>query len=365
MKSSTRRSFLAQAAAVPAAGAILSAVHAAPLRQPIKVGQIGVGHAHASGKMATMRKLPELFEVVGIAEPDEARRRAAETSAAYRDLKWLTIDQLLETRGLAAVAVETEVRRLVPTAQRCVEAGLHVHLDKPAGESLADFRRLLKTAQEKSVVVQMGYMFRYNPAFRFVYQAVRDGWLGDVFELHGVMSKAVDDASRRRLAAYPGGSMFELGCHLIDSLVYVLGKPQRVTPHVRHTRPDVDQLADNQLAVFEYPRATATIRSTLLEVEGTRRRQFVVCGNAGTIDICPLEPPRMQLALDRPRGDFKRGYQEVKLPPLTGRYDGDFLDLARIIHGEQPPEFTIEHDLAVHEAILRASGVPLEPAKLE
>jgi predicted dehydrogenase len=359
---STRRSFLAQAAAVPAAGAILSAVHAQQPRQRIKVGQIGVGHAHAAGKLATMRKMTDDYEVVGVVEPDEERRRGAMAGEAYRDVKWLTEQQLLDTPGLAAVAVETTVRDLVPTAQRCVEAGLHVHLDKPAGESLSAFRRLLETAQEKKLVVQMGYMFRYNPAFRFVYQAVRDGWLGDVFELHGVMSKAVDDGSRRRLAEYPGGSMFELGCHLIDSLVYVLGKPDRVTAYVRKTRPD-DPLADNQLAVLEYPRATATIRSTLIEVEGTRRRQFVVCGDAGTIDIRPLEPPQARLALDRPRGEHKRGFQDLKLSPMRGRYDGDFEDLARIIRGEQPAEFTPQHDLAVHECVLRASGVPLEPGK--
>jgi predicted dehydrogenase len=138
-----------------------------------------------------------------------------------------------------------------------------------------------------------------------------------------------------------------------------MGQPDQVTPYVRRTRSEEDELADNMLAVFEYAEATATIRSALVEVDGSRRRQFVVCGDAGTIAIQPLEPPRLQFTLAQSRGALKKGSQEVELPALSGRYDGDFLDLARIIRGEKEADFSPSHDLAVHEAVLRASATPL------
>ena len=71
--------------------------------------------------------------------PGDARwdaRRAAERPE-YRDLKWLSIEQLLNTPGLQVVGVETEVKDLLPRARQCIDAGLHVHLDKPAGEDLS------------------------------------------------------------------------------------------------------------------------------------------------------------------------------------------------------------------------------------
>jgi predicted dehydrogenase len=325
----------------------------------IKIGQIGTAHAHASGKMAALKKLRDDYEIVAVVEPDPDRQRRAKDQGAYRGLAWMTEEQLLNTPGLRAVAVETEVAELVPTALRCAAAGMHVHLDKPAGTSLAAFQRLLDEAGRRGRTVQMGYMFRHNPAFRFCFQAVREGWLGEVFEVDGVISKTVNAQQRRELARYPG-SMFELGCHLIDALVQVLGKPARVSSFSRRTRPEQDDLADNQLAVFEYAKATATIRSTLLEVEGQQRRQFVVCGEHGTVVIRPLEPPRLLLALDRPLPGYQKGYQEVPLPPLPGRYDDQLLELARIIRGEKEPEYPAGHDLAVQEAVLRASGAPLD-----
>jgi predicted dehydrogenase len=366
MKSFKRREFIEAGARATAAVSVgvplVAAASAAAPRsgKRIKVGQIGTGHAHASGKISTLRKLDDDYDIVGVAEPDANLRRQWENHPAYRHLRWMSEEELLGTPGLEAVTVETAVRDLVPTAARCVAAGKHLHLDKPAGPSLAAFKAVLDQADRKGLTVQMGYMFRNNPALLFCFKAVREGWLGEVFELDAVISKAISDARRPPLAEFSGGSMFELGCHLIDAAVAVLGKPDKVTSYLRRTRGGQDDLADNTLAVLEYPQATCTIRSALIEVEGNRRRQFVVCGTRGTIDIRPLEPPKLLLALSGSRNPFKRGYQEVKLPAMPGRYDDQLAELARIIRGEQPNPYPPEHDLAVHETVLRASGIPLD-----
>ena len=75
----------------------------------------------------------------------------------------------------------------------------------------------------------MGYMYRYNPAVVLLREFLKKGWLGEVFEVHAVMSKVVAPADRNELAEYRGGIMFELGCHVIDLVVGVLGKPTEVT----------------------------------------------------------------------------------------------------------------------------------------
>jgi predicted dehydrogenase len=359
-----RRKFLQNAVQLAAMGYIAeslaysSKIRAGRVSKRIKVGQIGTAHAHAAGKMATLRKLSEYFQVVGIVEPNPDRRKKLKNHSAYRGLKWLSEEQLLNTAGLQAVAVETEIPELVLAGMRCVSAGVHIHLDKPAGLSLVEFKKLLDEATRRRLTVQMGYMFRYNPAFKFCFRVVQEGWLGDVFEVDGVISKTIGAQQRKELSVFPG-SMFELGCHLIDAMVKVLGKPDKVTDFSRCTRPRQDNLADNQLAVFEYAGATATIRSALIEVAGQQRRQFVVCGDRGTVDIRPLEPPRLLFAPDRQLKKYKKGYQQVKLPPMPGRYDEQLIELARVINGQKESEYPPEHDLAVQEAVLKASGAPL------
>ena len=326
-------------------------------RPKIKMGQIGVGHAHAS-KLAVYRASSD-YEVVGIVEADATLRAKAEADPIYQGLPWLTQEQLLSTRGVRAVLVETQVRNLLSTAEACIAAGKNVHLDKPAGESLSQYRKLLETAAQKKLLVQMGYMYRYNPAVVLLRECLRRGWLGDPFEVHAVMSKVIAPDARAGLAEYPGGTMFELGCHVIDLVVDILGAPDKVTPYSRHSSTVKDSLQDNMLAVFEYPRCTATVRSTGLEVEGFARRQLTVCGSKGTLHIQPLDEPSVRLALSEPHGDYKRGYQDVTFPKFT-RYVGDAADMARIIRIEKLIDFSYEHDLDVQTAVLQASGVSVD-----
>lgn len=324
----------------------------------IRIGQIGVGHAHADGKMAVYRESPD-FEVVGVVEGDPDLRHAAQSRATYRDLKWMTQEQLLNVPGLKAVAVETRVADLLPTAETCINAGMHIHLDKPAGTSLPHYKRILDAAARQHLLVQMGYMYRYNPAVLLMRDFLNKGWLGDPFEVHTVMSKVVSPPSRSGLAEFSGGIMFELGCHITDLVIGVLGEPDSVTAFHQHASSLDDGLEDNMLAVLSYPKALATVKSSAMEVEGFSRRQFTVCGTEGTFHIQPLDRPDAQLALSQNREGYRRNYQTVPFGDYP-RYVGDAADMAKIIRGEKDSDYPYDHDYAVQATILRASGMPLD-----
>lgn len=354
-----RRKFLAATAAGAGlvSGLAPFARGSAPAPERIRIGQIGVGHAHAS-KLSVYRDSPD-YEVVGIVEPDQALRERAQSQAPYRDLPWMTQEQLLETPGLQGVLVETRVRDGLRVAEACVTAGKHVHLDKPAGESLPHFERILGSARRQGLLVQLGYMYRYNPGIVLLREFLRNGWLGDVFEVHTVMSKVVGANERRALAEYPGGIQFELGCHVLDLVLGVLGEPRSISSFNQHASPLDDTLLDNMLAVLQYPRATATVKTSAQEVEGGARRHFVVCGTEGTFHIQPLDAPAARVALSRARGEHRAGYQELTFPKYS-RYVADAADMARVIRGEKPSDFSYEHDLAVQRTLLTACGLPLD-----
>jgi predicted dehydrogenase len=350
-----RRDFLHRSATSAVLLGTAATTSADPPTLKIKIGQIGVGHAHAA-KLAAYRRSAD-YEVVGIVEPDDALRKRAESTAAFKDLKRMTREQLLNLPGLQAVLVETRVKDLLDNAEACVAAGKHVGIDKPAGESLPHLRRILESATKQKLLVQMGYMYRYNPGVVMLRDFLKKGWLGDVFEVHTAMSKVVDPPSRKELAEYRGGIMFELGCHVTDLVIGILGKPTEVIGRSQHVAKADDKLLDNMLAVLTYPKAMATVKSSAMEVEGFARRHLVVCGTEGTFQIQPLDSPAVRVALSKDRGEYRKGYQDVKLPKYE-RYVDDAADMARIIRGEKASDFSPEHDLAVQETLLKACGLP-------
>ncbi len=326
-------------------------------KRKIKIGQIGVGHAHAN-KLSVYRQLPD-YEIVGIVEADPKLQSRAKNQKPFQDLTWMTQEQLLNVPGLDAVLVETRVRDSLLAAKACIAAGKHIHLDKPAGSSFQELKAIMTSAERQQLLVQMGYMYRYNPAILLLGDFLRRGWLGEVFEVHTVMSKTINASERKALATYPGGMMFELGCHILDLVIKILGQPDQVTGFNRHSSPQQDQLIDNMLTVLEYPKATATVKASAQEVEGFARRHLVVCGNEGTFHIQPLDRPTAKIALAKNRGIYKAGVQQVDFSGYA-RYVEDARDMARIIRHEKKSDFNYAHDLTVQKSLLTACGLPLE-----
>ena len=168
----------------------------------------------------------------------------------------------------------------------------------------------------------------------------------------------VPAAERKKLAEFRGGIMFELGCHVLDLVVGALGKPAEVISVNKRSGAHDDKLLDNMLAVLSYPKATASVKSSAVEVDGGDRRHLVVCGTEGTFHIQPLDSPAARVSLAQARGAYKKGAQEIPFPKYT-RYVADAADMAKVIRGEKASDFTPEHDLAVQETLLRACGAPL------
>lgn len=333
--------------------------------QPIRIAQLGIGHNHADATMETLRRFPEYFEVLGVAEDDPVWREKRRGLAAYRDLPFFSEEELLNLPGLEAVCVETDVPRLAEAAQECAERGLHVHMDKPGGEDYAAFLRLTQTLQGKGRALQMAYMYRYNPYVARCLEMARQGELGEIFEIDAQMSSTHPAGYRDWLGRFRGGDMYIFGSHLIDLIVRMLGEPERVVPFNRNSFPEVSRCVDNGLAVLEYPHASCTVRCTSMEANGYYRRQLVVCGSRGTVEIKPLEhPTRMSVAWAepfRPGEIHTNGHpdsrQFVELPSNGARYDAQLIDFARIVRGEIENPYDYAHELAVERTVLRACGL--------
>lgn len=323
--------------------------------ETIRVGLLGVGHGHAGGKLQVLQASPE-FEVVGVAEPNSSVRERCQGRGSFAAARWVSEEELLADRSVTAIAVEARVQDSLALARRALEAGKHVHLDKPAGSSLLEFRAVLELARKRDLLLQMGYQFRYNAGFAFVREAVRRGWLGDVFSIHGTISSDIAPAGREALAAFPGGMMFDLGCHLIDAMVDMLGRPHAITPFLRHDSPAGDRLADNTVAVFQFECAVAVIETSAMEVGAGQRRQFAVCGTEGTVILQPFEPPAVRLCLRQPKAGYEAGWQTLPVENIP-RYVRDFEEFAACIRGERQPSYGCDHDEAVQEAVLSASGM--------
>lgn len=319
----------------------------------IKMAQYGIAHAHAAGKTGAMEKNPDV-DFCGVFEPDSQVR--AKRGSAYKDVRWFdSKEEMLEDESIACIAVEGEVRHNLAFAREVVEHGKHVWLDKPAGDDMEEFTQILAIAKNKKLLVQLGYMFRYNLGFKFIFDRVKDGSLGEIFSVRGRMSTGIPADRRPALAQHQGGIFFELLGHLADIVVEILGRPDKVTSFLRNDLGITPEFSDNTIAVFEYEKAIASLESVAMEVSAFPVRRFEVYGTRGSVILEPLEPPSVRLCLSEASGDYVEGWQTVDVGEPGGRYDDELVALVADIKGEKSPNRSLYHELIVQETVLRAS----------
>ena len=331
----------------------------------LKVVQIGLRHEHAKGKFKTVKSLPDDFELAGLVDEKEFAKTPTylspkdATFELYKDEKFITLDEVFAMRDLDAALIEVPNLDLVPVAMRFAERGIPIHVDKPCGEDLAAYRRLLDLAESKKLPFQMGYVFRHNPAIRFAIDAAKSGMLGSVFMVETNMNHSYGgEAYQHYLTTFKGGVMFNLGCHLIDFLVEMLGRPEHVVSLLKGCEPG-DPSLSNTLAILEYPHTHAVV--AVASRDRMQKRRLRIEGTNGTLELCPMENFKgrgleIALKLKDDFGTYRAGEQTVGFPPESDRYAAQLLEFSAMVQGETKDRYTRKHDYTVHEVTLAAAG---------
>lgn len=326
--------------------------------EKIRLGQIGIGHNHGEAKLLAARKFPELFEIVGYAEENERWVEKRGNLAGYLGLQRMSVDEVIEKSD--AILVESDVWDLTKYAKMCVDAGKHIHMDKPASGTLEEYKYVLDVAKEKNLAVQLGYMYRYNHAVLDCLERIKRGELGEIYSINSEMSTYHPVEYKKWLTNFGGGIMYILGSHLVDLIVYIMGEPKQVVPFLKRTGLDGVDFEDNNLAVLEYDKAICRVFVSSVEVNGFGRRQFMVSGSRGTVNICPLERPMTMTYSDTSIADAT--YEDRKKVitfddnTANGRYDDMMRDFYAYITGQKQNPFTYEHDYLVQKVLSEIIG---------
>jgi predicted dehydrogenase len=99
-----------------------------------------------------------------VAVVDTERARAEQLAGALGSTAQTGYRDLLPRIEAACVAVPTDQHYDV--VRDCLEAGVHVLVEKPLSRTLGEADALLEFARAKGLVLQVGHLQRFNPAFR-------------------------------------------------------------------------------------------------------------------------------------------------------------------------------------------------------
>lgn len=136
--------------------------------QAVRVAVVGVG-ALGKNHARIYAELPEA-ELVGVYDVDPAR--AKEIAAAHGTRVLPSLDAVAREAEAASIVVPTDLHEQV--AVDLLERGIHLLVEKPIAATTAEAERMVAVAQQRGVILQVGHVERFNPAFNTLEQMVRN-----------------------------------------------------------------------------------------------------------------------------------------------------------------------------------------------
>ena len=330
----------------------------------IKIAQIGTSmNSHGQNIFESIKKQKEIFDVVGYALPENENEKFPERMKIFEGYSQMTIEEILNNSEIEAVTVETEEKYLTKYAQMAADSGKHIHMEKPGGICLQDFEKLIETVKKNKTVFHTGYMYRYNPFVIELMEKIKNGELGEILSVEAQMNCIHTENVREWLKDFPGGIMFFLGCHLVDLLLQIQGKPEHIIPLNKSTGTNNIQTQDFGFAVFEYKKGVSFAKVNAVEYGGFARRQLVVTGTKATVELKPFE-----MTADESNGSIlytgRTTYKsnvwgdrgEYEHSANFDRYNNMMESFAKMVRGEIVNPYTYDYELELYKTILEACG---------
>lgn len=177
---------------------------------PIRIGVIGVGNM--GQHHARVLSLLKDVELVGVA--DINIERGLDTASKYRIRFFEDYRDLLPHVNAVCIAVPTKLHYAV--GMTCMQAGVHVLIEKPIAASIAEAESLVNTAAETGCILQVGHIERFNPAFQELSKVLKTE------ELLALEAHRMSPYSHR---ANDVSVVLDLMIHDIDLLLEVVASP--------------------------------------------------------------------------------------------------------------------------------------------
>jgi predicted dehydrogenase len=251
----------------------------------IRAGVIGFGLAGRIFHAAVISATPGL-ELAAIVQ-----RTGDEAAKAYPNVQiYRSIEELLADSSIRLIAVGTPSFSHFDVAKQCLMADRDVIVDKPFALTSDEAARLIRLARERTRLLTVYQNRRWDGDFKTVEKILVSGLLGRLvtFESHFDRFRPEPRLRGWRENGGPGGgTLYDLGSHLIDQALTLFGKPEKIFASVRTDRDNgaVDDVFD--ITLF-YPRLTAYLRaSTLTKAPGAR---FTLHGTQGSFVKFGLDP---------------------------------------------------------------------------
>jgi predicted dehydrogenase len=267
---------------------------------------VGAGRAGANHALHLSQNVPAA-SVVGVVDADEeSARRVAESvgGATVHD----TLAAAIEGVEFDAVVIATPTFTHCELAVAAASAGKHVFCEKPMAITEQQCDEMAEAATRAGVVLQIGFMRRFQPEFTEARRAIEAGEIGEPMVIKSLTRGPGLPPPWAWDLKISNGMLAEVNSHDFDSVRWLIGSEiTRVYAEAANLKGaergvDVEDFYDNAVVTLRFSSgAIGTIDGTCPADYGYDARVEIV-GTSGLLQIGEVRGEALLMVQDREVG---------------------------------------------------------------
>lgn len=319
----------------------------------IRVGLIGFG---LGGRVF---HAPLISSVEGLELAAIVERKTNYAAERYPGIKtYRSLEDLLEDSTLDLLVVTTPSGSHFQQTRQIIEAGKNVVVDKPMATTSTEIAQLMELAAARGVLLSPFHNRRWDNGLRTVQKLLNLGSLGRLVSFESNFDRWRPHLPTNRLwkedPSQGGGTLLDLGTHLVDQALVLFGKPESVGAEVKRER---DGVGSNDFFALRlrYPGFSVALGSSNLTAPP--RATIHVRGTKGNFWKYGLDPQEAALSkitrigdgpwAQEPTSDWGMLHVDVEggmvtrpVAPVTGDYRLYYAGIRDALLGKGPAPVT-------------------------
>ena len=253
------------------------------MNQTIRLGVIGIGNMGSTHSRRVFEGQCPDFQLAAVADWDPKRLAWAAETFGDGVARFDNALDMLDSGLIDACIVAVPHYDHVKLAIACMERGIHVMVEKPAGVYTLEVEEMNAAADRHPDVV-FGMMFnqRTNHIYRKLKEIVSSGIYGNIRRTNWIITNwyrpqaYYDSGNWRATWAGEGGGVLLNQCpHQLDLWQWICGMPVKVHAHLHYGKWHDIEVEDDVTAYVEYANgATGVFITTTGDACGTNRLEI-------------------------------------------------------------------------------------------
>ncbi len=276
------------------------------MSQPIRVCLVGAGRAGRVHAKSLVHYVPAAA-AVAMVEPDPTSRDLTRQQFGI-ETAFSTLDEALEQAEFDAVVITTPTFTHMDLAVKAAQAGKHVLLEKPMALDLAECDAISAAAEAGGVVLQLGFMRRFDPEFVAAAARIKAGEIGQPMMIKSLTHGPGLPPPWARDLKTSNGNLAEVNSHDWDTVRWLMGSnPERVYVEVANFKGpsrgvDTEHFYDNALVNLRFENGGLGSISGVCPCDYGYDARVEIVGEKGIMQIGELKGQAVVVCTDRDHG---------------------------------------------------------------